>query len=67
MIRLYTVVQSLYATSSDGERREFKPGEALWCDLEQKSDEFKFESAPYLEWFIDRQAFDQCCVLRRPI
>jgi hypothetical protein len=66
MIRPYTVVQSFYAKSADGEAREFKPSAALWCDLEQKGDEFKFESAPRLEWFVDRQAFEQCCVLTRP-
>jgi hypothetical protein len=50
--RLYTIVQSFYAKSADGEAREFKPRAALWCDLEQKGGEFKFESAPHLEWFV---------------
>jgi hypothetical protein len=66
MKRLYTVVQPFYANSADGEPREFKLGAALWCDLEQKGDEFRFESAPHLEWFVDRHMFEQCCVLTRP-
>jgi hypothetical protein len=66
MRRLYTVVQSFYAKSADGEPREFKPGTALWCDLQQSGDEFKFETAARLEWFVDRQTFERCCVLTRP-
>jgi len=67
MRRLYTVVQSFYATSADGERLEFKPGAALWGDLEQKGNDFKFESGPHLEWFVDRQTFEQSCVRTQPI
>jgi hypothetical protein len=63
MRRLYTIVQSFCANSVDGEAREFKPGAALWQDLEQSGDEFKFETAARLEWFVDRRTFEQCCVL----
>lgn len=66
MKRPYTVVQSFNAKSSDGETREFKPGEALWCDLQQSGDEFKFETGARLEWSMDRVTFEQCCVLERP-
>ena len=67
MRRLYTVVQSFYAKSADGEPHEFKPSEALWCDLQQSGDKFKFETGARIEWFVDRQTFEQSCVrTRRP-
>jgi hypothetical protein len=60
----YNVVEAFSAKSAGGELREFKPGEALRCDLQQ-ADEFKFETGARLEWFVDRQTFEQCCVLRQ--
>ena len=65
MKRLYTVVELFRAQSADGETREFKSGEALWCDLEQKGSVFKFEVDGRFEWFVDRQTFEECCVLAR--
>jgi hypothetical protein len=65
MKRLYTIIDSLNAKSADGKAREFKPGETLWCDLNQSGDVFKFEIDGHLEWFVDRQTFEVCCVLTR--
>ncbi len=65
MRRLYTVVQSFYAKSADGEPREFKRSEALWCDLQQSGGKFKFETGARLEWFVDGNTFEQCCVRTR--
>lgn len=50
-------MQSLNAKSADGEVREFKPGETLWCDLEQSGDLFKFEVDGHFEWFVNRETF----------
>jgi len=66
MRRPYTVVQSFYANSANGEPREFKPSAALCCDLEQIGDKLKFETAARLEWFVDRQTFEECCIRARP-
>jgi hypothetical protein len=65
MTRVYTVMQSLNAKSAEGKSREFKPGETLWCDLNQSGDVFKFETDGHVEWFVDREAFEVCCVLTR--
>jgi hypothetical protein len=67
MKRLYTVIQSFNARFTDGEAREFKPGETLWYDLEQPGDLFKFEIDTGLEWFADRQKFEESCVLTRAL
>jgi hypothetical protein len=58
-------MQSFSAKSADGKTREFKPGETLWCDLNQSGDVFKFETDGHFEWFVDRQTFEVCCVLKR--
>ena len=65
MKRLSTVIQSLNAKSGDGTALEFKAGETLWCDLNQSGDVFKFETDGHFEWFVDRQTFEVCCVLKR--
>jgi hypothetical protein len=65
MTRLYTVIRSLNAESADGKTREFKPGETLWCDLNQGGDVFKFEKiGGRFEWFVDRRTFEGRCVLK---
>ena len=66
MTRFYTIMQSFNAKSADGKTREFKPGETLWCDLEQQSGHmFKFEIDGHFKWLVDRQTFEVCCVLKR--
>ena len=65
MKRLYTVVESFAAKRADREARQFKPGETLWCDLEQSGDLLKFEVDARFEWLVDRQTFEVCCVLAK--
>jgi hypothetical protein len=66
MIRLYTVAEPFYVKTADGEPRELKVGEAVWCDLTQRDDNFRFETTDGSQWFRDRQTFEQCCVRARP-
>jgi len=66
MKRVYTVAQPFYAKSVEGEPHELKLGDALWCDLEQRDDNFRFETTDGGEWFADRQTFELCCVRARP-
>jgi hypothetical protein len=65
MIRLHTVVESLKAKSADDKVREFKPGETLWCDLQQSGEAFNFETDRHAEWLVDREIFERCCVLTK--
>ena len=66
MTRLYTIVKSFNAKSADGKTRQFKPGETLWCDLEQQGGHmFKFEKiGGRVEWFVDRRTFEERCILK---
>lgn len=66
MKRVYTVAQPFNAKSADGEPCELNLADALLCDLEQRDDNFRFETTDGGEWFVDRQTFEQCCVRARP-
>jgi hypothetical protein len=65
MKRVYTVAEAFYAKSAEGEARELKLGDALLCDLEQRDNNFRFETTDGGEWFADRQTFEQCCIRAR--
>lgn len=65
MKRIYIVAESFYASRDDGNRHEFKLGEALCCDLQQSGGELEVETRSRRQWFVDRQTFEQCCRLAR--
>jgi hypothetical protein len=64
MKRLYTVKKSFIARSLSGQVREFKPGEDVFCEPEQRGDSLTFVQDNH-EWRVDRQTFEDSSVLSK--
>jgi hypothetical protein len=62
MRRLFTVTTLFNASFADRTAREFKPGQNVFCDLEQHGDRLTLEHDNQ-DWFVDRQTFEESCVL----